>query len=141
MYHSILSNITKSVDDQFLTHLTFRTQDVKEISIQRDGAGELVKGWLTLDTVCEGENYVVAFTREHHATQLELLAVLNQALEAVKPYFEDEQGNIFPFDKIMYVNAAKTGFVMAAGIDIALHPTKEWPQFANDYRNWLDLCK
>lgn len=141
MYHSIVTRRIKKEDDEFVTRMTFSSSSIKDIIIERDAAGIPIKGWLTLDTITESENTSITFTREHHEYELEMLTQLAAGLELCVPYFKDEQGNIFPFDKIVYVNAAKYGFVMAPGIDIALHPTKEWPQFVNDYTNWLDLNK
>lgn len=141
MYHSIVTRRVKKEDDEFVTRITFRTSDVKEVSIEEDSAGLPIKGWLTLASVSESESAVYSFTREHNAVELDMLDQLGRSLECSQSYYEDEQGNIFPFDKIMYVNAAKFGFVLAPGIEIALHPTSEWPRFRNDYINWMDLHK
>lgn len=141
MYHSIIMRRTKAQDDTYVDTLTFRTKDIKEISIQRDSANIPVKGWLTLDTVAEGENYVVTFTRDHHPEELEMLDVLNQSLINLQTYFRDEQGNVFPFDNILYVSAAHHALMMEGNVKIVLHPQNEWPVFINDYINWMDLHK
>lgn len=145
MYHVL--NCRKWVDDKtentFIQTVSFRTQDILDISIIHDTAtGEPQKAYLTLNSINDDRaSSVYTFTWEHNTEEVEMLASLQSVMRDTKAYFEDEQGNVFPFDKILYVNANKTGFVMAPGIDISLHPTKEWIPFINDYRNWLDLHK
>lgn len=145
MYHVL--NCRKWVDDKtentFIQTVSFRTQDILDISIIHDTVTrEPQKAFLTLNSTDDtGASAVFTFSWEHNTEEVEMLASLQSVMRDTKAYFEDEQGNMFPFDKIMYVNASKFGFVMAPGVDIALHPTKEWPVFNNDYRNWLDLYK
>lgn len=145
MYHVL--NCRKWTDDKtenvFSQTVSFRTQDIHDISIIFDVVTrEPQKAFLTLSSTGDnGESSVYTFSWENNPEEVEMLAALQSVMRDTKAYFEDEQGNIFPFDKILYVNAGKTGFVMAPGIDISLHPTKEWIPFVNDYRNWLDLTK
>lgn len=141
MFHSIVTRRVKKEDDQFVTRMTFSSSSIKDIIIERDAAGIPIKGWLTLDTITEGENTAITFTREHNEYELDMLTQLAIGLEHCVSYFKDEQGNVFPFDKILYADANKSGFVLAPGINITLHPTSEWPQFIRDYTNWLDLNK
>lgn len=142
MYHSIAVRHTCEVDDLFILDVTFKTSDIKEISIERDQAGLPTKGWLVLSSIMEeGGSSSFMFTRETSQKEIELLDALSKVLQSTPSYYEDTQSNIFPFDKILYVNSAKCGFVLAPGIEISLHPTDEWPVFTEDYKNWLDLTK
>lgn len=124
--------------------LVFPTREIADIGlVDRDGV--IAEATVTFKGVNEDrEPSYITFKRstsELASQNVDMLIALSEALANTPNHFRDEQGNIFPFDKIMYVNATKFGFVLAAGIDIALHPTKEWPQFTNDYINWLDLHK
>lgn len=122
--------------------LIFRTSEIADIALtEHDGI--VVSATVTYRGINEdGQPSYITFNRstsELHSRNVDLLEALAISLEQTPSYFRDEQGNVFPFDKIMYVNAAKNSLVIAAGIDIVLHPTKEWPVFINDYVNWLDL--
>lgn len=123
--------------------LTFNTKDIVNLScIWGEDSGAVERVLLTLrSTGPNGESETFVFEGAHHEHELEMLHSLSCTLAETPTYFKDEQGNVFPFDKIMYVNAAKCGFVMAPGIDIALHPTKEWPQFVDHFTDWMDLYK
>jgi hypothetical protein len=145
MYHLI--NTYKRIDEKseqtLVNRVSFHTRDILDITVTfNTGTGEAEQAFLTLRSVTEnGDSTTYQFDWKNHNDEVELLLALQEAMKDAPAYFEDEQGNIFPFDKILYVNAAKCGFVMAPGIDISLHPTKEWTTFLHYYRNWMDLTK
>lgn len=146
MYHTIHNARffeDKSNGQTMRSAITFSTKDIVNINcIWGEDSGAVERVLLTLRSVdINGASEVFIFEGEAFKHEIEMLHALSIALSDTQPYFKDEQGNIFPFGKIIYVNAAKGGFVMAPGIDIALHPTKEWPQFIDDYTNWMDLTK
>lgn len=140
MYHSIVlkRSIARESDSvsQVLRTLTFRTSDIIGINFStNDGIPDMA--WLNL----KGSDSYSWSRGEGYGEEVEMLSALSAALHQNQSYFTDEQGNIFPFDKILYVNATKHGFVLAPGIEISLHPTKEWPVFKDLYINWMDLSK
>lgn len=124
--------------------LIFPTREIADIGLV-DNDGVIVSATVTFKGVNEDrEPSYITFKRstsELASQTVDVLVALAEALVNTPNYFEDEQGNIFPYDKIIYVNATKYGFVMAPGIDISLHPTSEWPRFKDEYRNWMDLHK
>lgn len=141
MYHSIIVRRTIKADDEFVARMTFRLTDIKEITIERDAAGIPIKGWLTIDSYCEGDNTVASFTRDHHKAELEQLVMLEEVLHNTPSYFEDLDGNLFPFEQVVCVNKRTASFTMVGGTVIRLQPNKELPTFLDQYRNWMDIYK
>ncbi|QEG07730.1 hypothetical protein [Salmonella phage SE4] len=141
MYHSIVIRRTKKQDDEFVTRMVFRSSDIKDITIEKDAAGIPVKGWLTTDSVTEGDNTAISFTREHNGPELDQLEALAKVLHNTPTYFTDSAGNLFPYSSIMYVNTQTLSLHLTNGVAIKLHPTEEWPHFYDEYRNWMDIYK
>ncbi|HBU2310254.1 TPA: hypothetical protein MCT59_003800 [Klebsiella pneumoniae] len=141
MYHSIVIRRTKKEDDEFVTRMTFRSSDIKDITIEKDAAGIPIRGWLTTYSVTEGDNTAVSFNREHYSAELDQLVALAEVLHNTPTYFTDTAGNIFPYSNIMYVNRQTYTLHLVNGVSIKLHPTEEWPHFYDEYRNWMDIYK
>ena len=144
MWHTIVTSeyLDSSSGDQVRSDMTFHTSQIADISITtREGVS--TSSWLTLKGVNE-DNQPVAFKFDRSSdistANLELMVMLKAMLSEASAYYEDEQGNIFPYDQVTYANAKAKTIVMGKA-EIQLDPQTEWPVFANGYRNYLDLVK
>lgn len=124
--------------------LIFPTREIADIGLV-DHDGVIAEATIEFKSLNEDhEPSFITFKRstsELASQTVDMLVALSEALVNTPNHFRDEQGNVFPFDKIMYVNATKWALIMGPNMEVILHPTKEWPVFINDYINWLDLHK
>lgn len=142
MWHS-LETFRMDDGNKTQTHtLVFNNREVSDISLVKHD-GITVSATVSFKSVNEDhEQSYLQFKTEHsdlHKHNVEMLEALSMALQAVQSYFEDEQGNIFPFDQVLYVSKATNTAVMAGNVKVVFDPQNEMPMFLDLYRNWMDL--
>lgn len=145
MWHTLVSSdyLESQSGDQVRSVYTFHTSQIADITIT-NRAGVNVSAWLTLKGMGEDNqpcSYNYKIDNDVGKENIAMLVVLKEMLEAASAYYEDTDGNIFPYDKVTYANSKTYTINYGAGIEIMLNPQTEWPVFANGYRNYLDLVK
>ncbi|QDH45179.1 hypothetical protein [Salmonella phage SE13] len=65
---------------------------------------------------------------------------MRDVLHITPTYFTDNDGSLFPYSNVMYVNIKTRTMHLVNGVAIALTKT-EFDRFYDEYRNWMDLYK
>ncbi|EBY3944481.1 hypothetical protein XK44_003637 [Salmonella enterica subsp. enterica] len=145
MFHTLktFQGVSPNTDEQVIEEhfVTFRTSDIVDISvIVHNDTAEIV--YLTLRGTQDedGAPPCMTFKREWHAEAVESLVALRDALHITPTYFTDNDGSLFPYSNVMYVNIKTRTMHLVNGVAIAL-TKNEFDRFYDEYRNWMDLYK